>query len=56
MAGPILPPTIDNSGWLKYYSHVFDYVEIDSSFYRIPSPIHGQELVQEESSQFQIHS
>ncbi|MGB6671291.1 MAG: DUF72 domain-containing protein, partial [Candidatus Nitrosopolaris sp.] len=29
---------MDNSGWLKYYSHVFDYVEIDSSFYRIPSP------------------
>jgi uncharacterized protein YecE (DUF72 family) len=27
----------DNSGWLKYCSHVFDYVEIDSSFYRIPN-------------------
>jgi uncharacterized protein YecE (DUF72 family) len=37
--GPFYPPTIDNSGWLKYYSHVFDYVEIDSSFYRIPSPL-----------------
>ena len=37
MAGPFYPPTIDNSGWLKYYSQVFDYVEIDSSFYRIPS-------------------
>jgi uncharacterized protein YecE (DUF72 family) len=36
--GPFYPPTIDNSGWLKYYSRVFDYVEIDSSFYRIPSP------------------
>jgi uncharacterized protein YecE (DUF72 family) len=35
--GPFYPPTIDNSGWLKYYSQVFDYVEIDSSFYRIPS-------------------
>jgi uncharacterized protein YecE (DUF72 family) len=34
----ICPSAIDNSGWLKYYSHVFDYVEIDSSFYRIPSP------------------
>jgi uncharacterized protein YecE (DUF72 family) len=29
--------SIGNSGWLKYYSHVFDYVEIDSSFYRIPT-------------------
>jgi uncharacterized protein YecE (DUF72 family) len=36
--GPFYPPTIDNSGCLKYYSHVFDYAEIDSSFYRIPSP------------------
>jgi len=36
--GPFYPHTIDNSGWLNYYSHVFDYVEIDSSFYRIPSP------------------
>ena len=35
--GPFYPPTIDNSGWLRYYSHVFDYVEIDSSFYRIPT-------------------
>jgi uncharacterized protein YecE (DUF72 family) len=35
--GPFYPPTIDNSGWLKYYSQVFDYVEIDSSFYRIPT-------------------
>jgi uncharacterized protein YecE (DUF72 family) len=23
-------------GWLKYYSRVFDYAEIDSSFYNIP--------------------
>jgi uncharacterized protein YecE (DUF72 family) len=35
--GPFYPPTIDNSAWLKYYSNVFDYVEIDSSFYRIPN-------------------
>jgi uncharacterized protein YecE (DUF72 family) len=35
--GPFYPPTMDNSGWLKYYSQVFDYVEIDSSFYRIPT-------------------
>ena len=35
--GPFYPPTIENSAWLKYYSNVFDYVEIDSSFYRIPN-------------------
>jgi uncharacterized protein YecE (DUF72 family) len=39
LVGPFYPPTIDNSAWLKYYSRVFDYVEIDSSFHRIPSPI-----------------
>src|SRR5438552_8368207 len=37
MVVPFYPSTIENSGWLKYYSHVFDYVEIDSSFYRIPN-------------------
>jgi uncharacterized protein YecE (DUF72 family) len=35
--GPFYPSDIENSGWLNYYSHVFDYVEIDSSFYRIPN-------------------
>jgi uncharacterized protein YecE (DUF72 family) len=35
--GPFYPKGIENSKWLKYYSRVFDYVEIDSSFYRIPN-------------------
>ena len=35
--GPFYPSNIENSVWLNYYSHVFDYVEIDSSFYRIPN-------------------
>ena len=35
--GAFYPSNIQNSGWLNYYSHVFDYVEIDSSFYRIPN-------------------
>jgi len=37
--GPFYPSNIENSGWLKYYSSVFDYVEIDSSFYNIPNII-----------------
>src|SRR5438093_13770076 len=37
MVVPFYPSTIENSGWLNYYSHVFDYVEVDSSFYRIPN-------------------
>jgi uncharacterized protein YecE (DUF72 family) len=34
--GPFYPSNLD-SDWLKYYTSVFDYVEIDSSFYRIPN-------------------
>jgi uncharacterized protein YecE (DUF72 family) len=35
--GPFYPKGIENSKWLKYYSNIFNYVEIDSSFYRIPN-------------------
>lgn len=37
--GPFYPLNLDNSYWLNYYSQIFDYVEIDSSFYRIPSAL-----------------
>ena len=35
--GPFYPKGIENSKWLRYYSKIFNYVEIDSSFYRIPN-------------------
>jgi uncharacterized protein YecE (DUF72 family) len=35
--GHFYPRNIDNSQWLNYYSQIFDYVEIDSSFYRVPN-------------------
>jgi uncharacterized protein YecE (DUF72 family) len=35
--GPFYPPNLENSDWLRFYSRIFDYVEIDSSFYRIPN-------------------
>jgi uncharacterized protein YecE (DUF72 family) len=35
--GPFYPPNLESSKWLGYYSQIFDYVEIDSSFYRIPN-------------------
>jgi uncharacterized protein YecE (DUF72 family) len=35
--GPFYPSKLENADWLRYYSQVFDYVEIDSSFYRMPS-------------------
>jgi uncharacterized protein YecE (DUF72 family) len=33
---PFYPPNLENSDWLGFYYQIFDYVEIDSSFYRIP--------------------
>jgi uncharacterized protein YecE (DUF72 family) len=35
--GPFYPHNLENSDWLRYYSQIFDFVEIDSSFYRIPN-------------------
>ncbi len=35
--GPFYPHSTETSAWLPYYSHVFDYVEIDSSFYKTPN-------------------
>jgi uncharacterized protein YecE (DUF72 family) len=36
--GPFYPAYMsDSSDWLRYYASVFDYVEIDSSFYRMPN-------------------
>jgi uncharacterized protein YecE (DUF72 family) len=37
--GPFYPSKLENADWLRYYSQVFDYVEIDSSFYRMPNKI-----------------
>ncbi|HJR47454.1 MAG TPA: DUF72 domain-containing protein [Nitrososphaeraceae archaeon] len=35
--GPFYPSKLENTDWLRYYSQIFDYVEIDSSFYRMPN-------------------
>ena len=35
--GPFYPPDLETFKWLSYYSQVFDFVEINSSFYRIPN-------------------
>jgi uncharacterized protein YecE (DUF72 family) len=37
--GPFYPSKLANADWLRYYSQVFDYVEIDSSFYRMPNKL-----------------
>ncbi|MGH9981442.1 MAG: DUF72 domain-containing protein [Nitrososphaeraceae archaeon] len=35
--GSFYPEDLDNRYWLSYYSKIFDFVEIDSTFYKIPS-------------------
>jgi uncharacterized protein YecE (DUF72 family) len=35
--GHFYPANLERKEFLKYYSHVFDFVEIDSSFYRPPN-------------------
>ncbi len=35
--GPFYPANIESSQWLNHYAHIFDYVEIDSSFYTMPN-------------------
>jgi uncharacterized protein YecE (DUF72 family) len=35
--GPFYPSKLENDDWLRFYSQVFDYVELDSSFYRMPN-------------------
>jgi uncharacterized protein YecE (DUF72 family) len=35
--GPFYPSNIESNEWLSYYAHIFDYVEIDSSFYAMPN-------------------
>jgi len=35
--GHFYPANTEHRNFLKYYSHVFNFVEIDSSFYRPPN-------------------
>ena len=37
--GPLNPQNIENRAWLPCYSQIFNYVEIDSTFYNIPSEL-----------------
>lgn len=37
--GPFYPEDLDNKYWLSYYAEIFKFVEIDSTFYRIPSKL-----------------
>jgi uncharacterized protein YecE (DUF72 family) len=35
--GTFYPSFIENKSWLSYYSKYFKFVEVDSTFYKIPS-------------------
>ncbi|MGC9529449.1 MAG: DUF72 domain-containing protein [Candidatus Bipolaricaulaceae bacterium] len=37
-AGPIYPPGLPQREWLTYYARQFDAVEINTTYYRVPSP------------------
>jgi len=37
-AGRIYPPDLPSKEWLTYYARTFDAVEINSTYYRVPSP------------------
>jgi uncharacterized protein YecE (DUF72 family) len=36
--GPFYPPSLPQAAWLDYYARRFDTVEINRSFYRLPTP------------------
>ena len=36
-SGTLYPRRMNRSGWLRYYSRIFDITEINSTFYNIPS-------------------
>ncbi|MBC7287124.1 MAG: DUF72 domain-containing protein, partial [Armatimonadetes bacterium] len=36
--GPFYPPDLDKSGFLGYYAKLFDTVEINFSYYKMPDP------------------
>jgi uncharacterized protein YecE (DUF72 family) len=37
--GPFYPDSLENADWLRYYSQIYDYVEKDFSFYRMPNEL-----------------
>ena len=40
--GPLYPRNLESRNWLPYYSQIFDFVEIDSTFYRTPPKFMAQ--------------
>ena len=49
------PSSLETSDWLNYYSKIFEFVEIDSSFYVIPDTVMVKELVQKDTEPLQVY-
>ena len=52
--GPFYSKELDNRYWLSYYSQIFDFVEIDSTFYKIPSKFMVNNLNKRTSENFKF--
>lgn len=52
--GPFYPKGTPQNRWLESYSKVFDYVEIDSTFYSIPSPIRTKKWARSTQEHFRF--
>jgi uncharacterized protein YecE (DUF72 family) len=52
--GSFYPPNPENSCWLRFYSQIFDYVEIDSTFYRSPNEFMVKNLAKRTPNNFKF--
>lgn len=52
--GPFYPKGLPQTKWLEYVSHIFDFVEIDSTFYSIPSPFRVKKWLTNTPAEFRF--
>ncbi|WP_420835293.1 DUF72 domain-containing protein [Candidatus Nitrososphaera evergladensis] len=48
--GPLYPRCLEQTKWLQHYAGIFDFVEIDSTFYSMPNPPRSKEMGEKYSS------
>lgn len=52
--GPFYPKGAPQTSWLQHYAKAFDYVEVDSTFYSIPSPFRVKKWFQATPDNFRF--
>lgn len=52
--GPFYPKGTPQTSWLQHYAKAFDYVEVDSTFYSIPSPFRVKKWFQATPDNFRF--